>query len=102
MGRLPRQTAASSQVCPRSETARSDGAARASPDTALLSASGKQKKARAVTLEKEASLLKFYQTKMQVRGAQGQGSRLSGALSPKRRGAKEAGNTACSQQRSMQ
>ena len=102
MGRLPRQTAASSQVWPRSETARSNGAARASPDTALLSPSGKQKKARAVTLEEEASLLKFYQTKMQVRGAQGQGSRLSGALSPKRRGAKEAGNTACSQQRSIQ
>jgi hypothetical protein len=81
MGRLLTRTAASSQVCLRSELAWSDGAASASPDTALLSLSGKQKKARAVTLEEEAALLKFYQTKMQVRGTGGRGYRLLGALS---------------------
>ena len=32
----------------------------------MLGPVGKQKKARAVTLEEEAALLKFYQSKMQV------------------------------------
>lgn len=32
----------------------------------VLRLAGKQKKARAVTLEEEAALLRFYQSKMQV------------------------------------